>query len=168
MKPSNLNEINEAFTVQAPAFESSTYHLSKREYLDYTVRKTNPASTDTVLEVAAGTCVCGRSLAPHARYIVCLDATPAMLEIGRLEAEKDSITNITFLKGYAEELPFLDDSFDIVIISNALHIIPNPQKALSEIRRVLHADGLLIAPNFLGHRAGRKERFLAKYYHWQV
>ena len=59
-------------------------------------------------------------------------------------------------------IPFDDKSFDVVIISNALHIIPDPQKALSEISRVLKSDGVLIAPNFLGHRAGKKERFLAK------
>ncbi len=35
-----------------------------------------------------------------------------------------------------------------MIISNALHIMPEPQKALSEIRRVLKNDGILIAPTF--------------------
>jgi len=62
------------------------------------VRKTDPKPTDTVLEVAAGTCVTGRSLAPHAAHVVCLDATPAMLEIGRAEAQKAGINNITFMK----------------------------------------------------------------------
>ncbi|MCR5024844.1 MAG: class I SAM-dependent methyltransferase [Lachnospiraceae bacterium] len=42
-----------------------------------------------------------------------------------------------------------DASFDAVIISNALHIIPDPEKALSEINRVPKKDGILIAPNFI-------------------
>ena len=46
-------------------------------------------------------------------------------------------------------LPFEKNSFDVVIISNALHIIPNPEKVLSEIARVLKTGGLLIAPNFV-------------------
>ena len=36
----------------------------------------------------------------------------------------------------------------MVIVANALHIVPEPEKALREIRRVLKDDGLLIAPTF--------------------
>ena len=43
---------------------------------------------------------------------------------------------------------YADQSFDVVIVVNALHIVPEPEKALSEIRRVLKDDGVLIAPTF--------------------
>ena len=36
----------------------------------------------------------------------------------------------------------------MVIVSNALHIVPQPEKALAEIHRVLRDDGVLIAPTF--------------------
>ena len=45
-------------------------------------------------------------------------------------------------------LPYADQSFDVVIVSNALHIVPQPEKALQEIKRVLKDDGVLIAPTF--------------------
>ena len=45
-------------------------------------------------------------------------------------------------------LPYADQSFDVVIVSNALHIVPQPEKALIEIQRVLKDDGVLIAPTF--------------------
>ena len=45
-------------------------------------------------------------------------------------------------------LPYADKSFDVVIVSNALHIVPHPEKALAEIRRVLKDDGVLVAPTF--------------------
>ena len=45
-------------------------------------------------------------------------------------------------------LPYAEESFDVVIVSNALHIVPQPEKALAEIRRVLKDDGVLIAPTF--------------------
>ena len=45
-------------------------------------------------------------------------------------------------------LPYADESFDVVIVSNALHIVPQPEKALAEIKRVLKDDGVLIAPTF--------------------
>ena len=38
--------------------------------------------------------------------------------------------------------------FGVVIVANALHIVPEPEKALAEIRRVLKDDGVLIAPTF--------------------
>ena len=100
MKPSNLTEINKAFTAQAAGFESQKLHLSKQEYLDYTVRMAAPQKTDSVLEVAAGTCVCGRNIAPYAGHVICLDATPAMLEVGKAECEKKGIGNVSFIKGF--------------------------------------------------------------------
>lgn len=39
-------------------------------------------------------------------------------------------------------------SFDVVIVSNALYIVPEPEKALAEMQRVLKDDGVLIAPTF--------------------
>ena len=48
----------------------------------------------------------------------------------------------------ANLLPYADESFDVVIVSNALHIVPQPEKALQEIKRVLKDDGVLIAPTF--------------------
>lgn len=45
-------------------------------------------------------------------------------------------------------LPYADNSFDAVIVSNALHIVPQPEKAIAEIKRVLKDDGVLIAPTF--------------------
>ena len=45
-------------------------------------------------------------------------------------------------------LPYANQSFNVVIVSNALHIVPQPEKALQEIKRVLKDDGVLIAPTF--------------------
>ena len=144
MKPSNLSEINKAFTEQAAGFESDKLHLSKQEYLDYTVRMTAPQKTDYVLEAAAGTCVCGRSIAPYAAHVTCLDATPAMLEVGKAECEKADINNISFIKGYAEELPFLNESFDIVISRLAFHHFSSVEEPFKEMTRVLKPGGKLV------------------------
>lgn len=40
MKPSNIDELRRSFTMQAAGFESGTYHLSQKEYLDYLVLRT--------------------------------------------------------------------------------------------------------------------------------
>ena len=62
-------------------------------------------------------------------------------------------------------LPYADKSFDAVIVSNALHIVPQPEKALQEIKRVLKDDGALIAPTFThagNSFSGRVKAFFMK------
>ena len=144
MKPTNLEALQLSFKTQAPHFDSAKLHFTKQEYLEDTIRKTAPEKTDIILDVAAGTCICGRSLAPHAGHVVCLDATPAMLEVGKQESENHEIRNITFVKGYAEDLPFLDCSFDIVISRLAFHHFTNVDACFFEMARVLKPGGKLI------------------------
>ena len=61
----------------------------------------------------------------------------------------------------ATALPYAPDSFDAVVISNALHIMPHPELALAEISRVLKPDGILYAPAF-AHRRGAGFRLRAR------
>ena len=121
MKPENIEKINRSFEIQAPNFESKSVNFTKEEYLNYTISRVSPNGQDSVLEVAAGTCACGRSFSPLVQSVVCLDATPSMLQIGKQEAEKNHLNNMVFVKGYAEELPFLNDSFSIVFSRLAFH-----------------------------------------------
>ena len=58
--------------------------------------------------------------------------------------------SLSFEVADAINLPYADGSFDVVIIANALHVMENPEQALSEINRVLRSNGILIAPNFVG------------------
>lgn len=72
---------------------------------------------------------------------------------------KSEIGGLHFSIQDATNLPYEDESFDAVMIANALHIMPNPEKALSEIRRVLKKGGLLYAPTFVhGESVGFKMR----------
>ncbi len=144
MKPENLEEINRSFAVQAGNFESKSLNFSKQEFLDYSVTRTAPGQEDRFLEVAAGTCACGRAFAPHVKAAVCLDATPQMLEVGKSEADKAHLSNMVFVRGFAEDLPFLDASFDIVFSRLAFHHFPDPGAAFSEMARVLAPGGKLV------------------------
>ena len=140
----NIEEIRKSFTDQAEHFNTERYHLSKAEYTDYMIEKVSPQKTDTVLEVAAGTCICGRALAPYVRHVKCLDATPAMLERGKEEAERAGIVNISFMDGMAEDLPFANESFDLVISRLAFHHFSEPELIFSEMKRVLKTGGKLV------------------------
>lgn len=144
MKPENLSIINQSFGIQAENFESKLLNFTKEEYLEYTLSAVQPEKGDCMLEVAAGTCVCGRSFAPHVKNVVCVDATPQMLQIGKGEAEKKGLQNMFFIKGYAQELPFLDSSFDIVFSRLAFHHFTDTEGAFAEMVRVLKPGGKLV------------------------
>lgn len=144
MNSSNAVTIQKSFTNQAKNFETKSMNFTKKEYLEHMVSCANPQRSDTVLEVAAGTCICGRSLAPFVKNVTCLDMTAAMLAVGKDEAEKQGFCNIDFVQGDAEKLPFSDNSFDIVISRLAFHHFPNPKRCFSEMARVLKTGGKLI------------------------
>ena len=69
MDPKNLSNIQRSFTLQAQNFEKKGLNMSKQDYLDYTVRSMNLTPDDCVLEAAAGTCICGRSVAPFVKSV---------------------------------------------------------------------------------------------------
>ena len=144
MKPVNLTEINQSFAIQAENFESKEVNFTKEDYLDHTLSCIAPTRQDTVLEVAAGTCACGRSFAPSVQTVVCLDATLPMLQIGKKEADRSHLSNMVFVKGYAEELPFLDRCFDIVFSRLAFHHFMDVDTSFSEMVRVLKPGGKLV------------------------
>lgn len=77
----NYNEVKKSFGTQAEKFAS--YHMSKAEYTDYLIRSIQAKGNEHALEVAAGTCICGRAVAPYVKDITCLDLTEAMLKQGK-------------------------------------------------------------------------------------
>ena len=99
----------------------------------------------TVLELATGTGLIAKRIVNAAAHIEATDASPEMIT----EAKRDNRSaKLHFSAQDMFHLPYADESFDVVIVSNALHIVPRPEKALIEIKRVLKDDGVLIAPTF--------------------
>ena len=99
----------------------------------------------TVLELATGTGLIAKHIVNAAAHIEATDASAEMIA----EAKRDNhSTKLHFSVQDMFRLPYAEESFDVVIVSNALHIVPQPEKALAEIRRVLKDDGVLIAPTF--------------------
>ena len=98
-----------------------------------------------VLELATGTGLIAKHIVRSADHIEATDASQEMIEQAKQGVKS---TKLFFSVQDMFHLPYADQSFDVVIVSNALHIVPEPERALAEIRRVLKEDGILIAPTF--------------------
>ena len=99
----------------------------------------------TVLELATGTGLIAKHIVNAAALVEATDASAEMIA----EAKRDNHSaKLHFSAQDMFHLPYADQSFDVVIVSNALHIVPQPEKALAEIRRVLKDDGVFVAPTF--------------------
>lgn len=121
-----------------------------------------------VLELACGTGQLTLRLYDKVFRWLPSDYSPKMVR----EAEKRSTNlKLDFRVMDATQIDYPDKSFDAVLIANALHIMPEPEKALKEISRVLRDNGVLIAPTFVyepGYgkfRIWLMEKFGFKTYH---
>lgn len=112
-----------------------------------------------VLELATGTGLIAKNIAGCAKCVEATDYSEKMI----LEAKKGNYPdNLHFSVADACDLRFADAAFDVVIVSNALHIMPSPEKALSEINRVLKPDGVCIAPTFVHGDMSIPKQLLSK------
>lgn len=100
---------------------------------------------ERVLDVACGTGIVAR-LASEAvgpgGFVAGLDVNPGMLAVAR-NTTPPGMT-IEWREGSAEEMPFPDSSFDVVLCQMGLQFMPDREAALSEMRRVLVPGGRLI------------------------
>ena len=99
----------------------------------------------TVLELATGTGLIAKNIVNAAAHIEASDTSAEMI---REAKRRTHSAKLYFSVQDMFCLPYADESFEVVIVSNALHIVPQPEKALAEIHRVLRDDGVLITPTF--------------------
>jgi SAM-dependent methyltransferase len=104
-------------------------------------RRVAEGATGDVLEIGAGT---GRNLAFYhsASVVVALEPDAGMRQRAE-EAARRAPVPVRLADGLAEDLPFPDGSFDTVVASYVLCTVSDPDRTLSEVRRVLRPTGTL-------------------------
>ena len=108
---------------------------------------------ETVLDIGCGTgvdtLVAAIIIGPEGR-VTGIDLISEMLKQARTNLEKTSLKNVTFQEGSAEQLPFPDGTFDVVISNGVFNLIPDKAKALREVFRILKSSGrFLLADQIL-------------------
>ena len=97
-----------------------------------------------ILDVPAGTArfTFEKYAALPLAEIICLDYSEDMLNQARARFEKHNLTNVQCIQGDVSNLPFEDETFDILVSMNGIHAFPNKKQAFSEIFRVLKKGGI--------------------------
>lgn len=102
---------------------------------------------DTVLELGAGTCWLVQLLNRYGCRTIALDVSATALALGRQSFESDPRTNWSleprFVTYDGQHVPIEDGSCDRVLVYDAFHHVPNQRQVLSEMHRVLSADGIV-------------------------
>ncbi|MFI0353603.1 class I SAM-dependent methyltransferase [Actinomadura sp. 9N407] len=134
------------FSKQAAGFGDPALNAAFTRHLDRLVRFMDPELDleDVVLEVAAGTALVSRAIARRVRHVTALDLTPAMLAQGKREADRDAVTNVTFTRGDAADLPYADRSFTLVVTRFSMHQVADPAAVVREMARVSRPGAALI------------------------
>jgi arsenite methyltransferase len=104
------------------------------------------AAGERVLDLGSGagtdSFVASQMVGPQGR-VTGIDMTPEMLAKARLAASELDATNVEFVEGEAERLPFPDASFDVVISNGVIDLIPDKDAVFAELYRVLAPGGRL-------------------------
>ena len=102
---------------------------------------------DRVLDVGAGA---GNAALPAARaggIVTASDLTPELLEVGRRAADQEGL-QIDWREADAEDLPFDDGAFDVVISSVGVMFAPHHQRSADELLRVTRPGGRIGLANW--------------------
>jgi SAM-dependent methyltransferase len=99
---------------------------------------------ERVLDVGCGagtdTLVAAQMVAPDG-HVTGIDMTPEMLVRARAATVELGAENVAFVEGEVEQMPFADESFDVVISNGVIDLIPDKDAVFSELFRVLRPGG---------------------------
>jgi ubiquinone/menaquinone biosynthesis C-methylase UbiE len=113
-----------------------------------------------VLELGSGTGV-NFPLYQDVEKVTAIEPSPHMIDKSKAKLKKTSVP-IEVIKAGAEELPFEDNTFDTIVATLVFCTIPNPEKAILEIKRVCKPEGKIL----LFEHVKMENRFLAKLQDW--
>lgn len=143
-----FNSVAKKYDVMNDVMSFGIHRLWKR----YTIDCSGVRSGMKVLDLAGGT---GDLTAQFSRRVgptgevVLADINEAMLEVGKDKLRNLGIvSNVTYQQANAEDLPFEDNTFDIITIAFGLRNVTDKQKALESMHRVLKPGGRLLVLEF--------------------
>lgn len=127
----------------------TTFYIDKYWRFQF-IKKLNINDNMKILDIATGTGDVIISIAKKYKNIDCtgFDCSQNMLDIAKNKSNNQDLDKIKYIHGFAENLPFEDNSFDIITISFGIRNFNNNEIALKEIKRILKPNGKLAILEF--------------------
>lgn len=132
--------ILDQFTRQAVPF-SQMHARDDAEIHQLLIRTAGITADDEVLDVACGPGLVACEVARVARHVTGIDLTPAMIEQARGRQQSHGLSNLTWVQGDAQPLPFPDARFSRVITRYSFHHFTDPDGVFAEMLRVCKVGG---------------------------
>ena len=108
--------------------------------------------SDEVLECACGTGAISIYIAPKCKRLIATDFAAGMLRQAAKKCRKYS--NVVFRKADIMNIKCKDARFDKVVAGNVIHLLPEPEKAIRELERVVKPGGKIIIPTYINMSKG--------------
>src|SRR5215207_5098427 len=128
----------ETWTRSAPIYLENTAQLTSHA-VSHLLDAAHLTSDSRALEVGCGPGHVTAMMAESGATVTGVDLVPAMIEMAR-KLHPD----IAFVEANAEQLPFADDTFDVVLVNFSIHHFARPDVVCTEIRRVLTPGGRFV------------------------
>jgi len=96
--------------------------------------------------------------------IICMDYSQNMLEIAKEKFKQNGLNNIECRQGDVGNIPYEDETFDLVLSMNGFHAFPDKEKAFLEIKRVLKNNGIFIGCFYIKGIMKRTDWFIDNIY----
>lgn len=140
--------VRKEFTKQARNYAESSI-LTDPEKIDSLIQATDASSGTRLLEVATGPGHVAFGFAEECDQVVGIDITETQLEIAKGKKEERDVDNIHFEKGDAENLPYENNSFDVVVCRLAFHHFEDPPLVIEEMARVCRPNGTIAVDDII-------------------
>ena len=131
-----------SFDKQASVYDTSDYSKYPRECYTFVMKALAGIEFDKILDLGCGTGAILEQIGDtyNSAELYGVDLSENMIEQAKWRLESKA----TLSTGDAENLPFADNTFDLVCCVESFHHYPNPDKALLEISRILKPNGTLL------------------------
>ena len=164
--PSITELVQQQFGPAANEYVTSALHAHGGD-LGRLIELAAPKGHEQVLDVATGGGHTALAFAPLVREVVALDLTQPMLDAARDHISAKGAANVSYCRAAAEDLPFDDARFDIVVCRIAAHHFADAAAFAREAARVLRPGGLFLLADHLGLDDPEYDTFMDRFERWR-